>query len=419
MSDQTKPASVEDDGFVVVGAPLPSVKDFAEWVQKQRMPSAKNVLSGNCQDDEISFLVDRKSFLRDALRSFETLAKQRRRSEAPSEAAFVPKGVGIEVTDDVWTELWSQFEKDAPRQDFQIQRKASIAEDDTQPSLNLKDASQLSQEVLGFLKDHSSVLADQVQKEKKCKESASSSSLSRWFWWGGATATNLTSESSIDDCLQHVLRLIILFSQQGVLALPLEIFNQEFCVGSDDALREWETEDLVEQASQLIHHRPKADDGMPQLFIGEIPEEHNDEVPSRAMQIVLRDGGGAAKDRVYLEVHKTLRVFSLVEMTDDYTLFFLDSTIRVDVFGKEDDPIEVKWTTTVCKNPLAVAQGRQARAKALQESEEALLIQQLRAQAEEEHRHELEKQSSLEKAGRTCQCLGASSGFHKTGCQYA
>lgn len=370
----------DDDGFVVVAKPIVTVRQFAQWIEQVRLPSASLVMRGAIEDDVILLLINRRTFINDVLRSFHGQLTQ----------------LGC-VDDEAWPALWSQFKRDFPREEVVLDGERmdpNLDFDDILPRIRAFVRARVPKSVVQTM-----IAAHSAQQQPEPSAAAPSSSPStsssssrvliiptiaagvhdlltlpltlltsvgRIFVKDEAPSPLLNRENStgappppdvpfntIDDVVEAYTRVVVLLSQQAVLALPLEVINAQFCqdVGSE-------------------------------LFVGEVSRD--DPVSATAgMRVRLQPHASGAT----LTVSKVFRVFSLVDSVD-YSLFYIDMKVEVDLFSA-DENITLVWKIIPASTPN---QKNTVRAAVVATAEESIFV------------------------ARHCECLGASSGYHKPNC---
>eukprot|EP00758_Cryptobia_borreli_P007175 Tbor_TRINITY_DN5255_c5_g1::TRINITY_DN5255_c5_g1_i1::g.16617::m.16617 len=136
-------------------------------------------------------------------------------------------------------------------------------------------------------------------------------------------------------------RLVVLLSQQSVLALPYEILLAQYATSCPAV------------TNPLLRHNEgdNTTNNMNNIYIGEIvkedyiiKEEGNYSSPAGGMSVWVEKslGDGTNMPRVSINIEKEFRVFSLIN-TDDETQFHIVVHIGVSLTDGED-PLHLRWT---------------------------------------------------------------------------
>lgn len=360
-------------GFVLVSKPMLTVKQFTEWMQQVQLPSADMVMRGGTQDDVVYLLVNRRTFINDALRAFRGSISQHGG-----------------VAEETWPALWQQFQRDFPRESISIDGTPLDQElpfddallhirefvSDTLPDSALRRTllmSSASPSTTGSNGSPAAALTSAVGSAVRVITAPAVvvlSGLGKLF--AGVVALNSPSSpgnqsaavddtatvplQTRDDVVDTYTRLVVLLSQQAVLALPLEMVHAQFCHDIDS-----------------------------QLFVGELSRD-DPSSPDAGMRVQLSRRRGATG--ALLTVAKLFRVFALVD-SRDYTLFYIDMKLEFDMYS-DDDNIAMVW------NIIPAGKSVHPPANEVRSQNQAFVD-----------------------APRRCDCLGGPAGYHKAACVMA
>ncbi len=330
-----------DSSFVLLMKPQDSVADVLNFMSSERLPNAEAVMSRRINGEEVTTLLNRRSFLNDMIRSFSASDG----AESPETKADRLNTGTVEqftITSSQWSRVWRQFVVDVGREVFRVGGVRYTSPDDAVTAV-------------------ASFLASALEAASKGTppSPASYSSPSRGSWWsmvdmlvpwdligsaaGGGTASKGSSEVPEHSSINDMARLVILLSQQSVLALPYETLHKQYtdrCQG--------------------------------ELFLGDIPSDSSDPLKNAMTVDLLMERAGFPT----LSIRKGFRVFSLHD-SEPYTLFTVNMQMQLQLFSRSD-PVELRWT--------------------------------------------FDRRSSTaprpDRSDCSCDCFGASSGFHRPQCTH-
>ena len=309
--------------------------------------------------DENRSLVSRSSFVEDLLSAFPHVSAH----QATTDDDFVlldsdmdclsdnqkqsMDTVAVHLVGKQWDLVWRQFSVDIPREQFIVDGQ------------QYREAATAYSAVTEFLR--ASLAAREKAAALRQQQSQPPVGANSWNWLRkllifstpAAQSENPTpaeiaaKETVFHRTLEQASRLVILLSQQSVLAVPYEAICRQYTAGCEG-----------------------------EVFVGEISSKAA--IPSipAAMCVELSNRlptklGEAGSDP-QLIVQKSFRIFAL-EDDRDVTLFYVRVTVTIALFDTEE-PISVGWSVL---NPI---------------------------------------DGTLLSASRSCDCLGASGGFHHSTC---
>lgn len=254
-----------------------------------------------------------------------------------------------------WDLVWRQFSVDIPREQFVVDgrqyREAGAAYSAVTEFLR---SSLAAREKEALVREETRQLQQQAQQH---------ATTTSWNWikklllFGSYSSSNSTAPTAAEleqkqfafhRTLEQASRLVILLSQQSVLAVPYEAICHQFTSGC-------EGEVFVGEISSKATPIPS----IPSAMCVELSNRH----PTK-----LGESGCDPQ----LIVQKSFRIFALEE-DRDVTLFYVRVTVTISLFDS-DEPISVGWSVL---NPI---------------------------------------DGTLLSASRSCECLGASAGFHHSTC---
>jgi hypothetical protein len=415
--------SDDDDGFVHVTAPMLTVRQFTDWLQKTRLPNASQVMQGNVdEEDTIQILVNRCSYIDDVLQAF--------RGKLSS--------LG-NIDEDAWPRLFEQFVRDLPREEVHLggeplmfvsqsnphhhqgdslddssgaprvpasSMDSRTIEDTVLPAIRRFICKRIPTHLLDpqLWKDR----ADAIRASELAKERAS---LMSWLNPVGAIAylagaavgtlmgpTGSSSSSSNDKPSSSSSPASRAGSTPSSSALPTATDPQAAspastraaaagagCPTSPEEIVECYTRLVVLVCQQsvlafpfeIINAQFCQELDRP-LFVGEMSKNDPRHAGAKMRVNIIptpgRDTGAL------LHVHKMFRVFSLSD-SNDYTLFYIEMRVEFDLFAQDDDVV-LTWKILPAASPVQRQQ-----------------LYGLNGSTE-----------------RACQCLGAGAGYHKKNC---
>lgn len=164
-------------------------------------------------------------------------------------------------------------------------------------------------------------------------------------------------QDSVDSkTVEFASRLVALFSQQSVLAFPFELMHAQYA-----------SHDAAMFIGEVSH---PSSPQQPEAWMGS-PSQQRRLVADGGMLVSLTAAGDGSQSELSLTVKKRFRLFS-VDSGLDETKLFVDVTLSANILAGDDDPIQLTWRSSkVSNNSVSV---------------------------------------------QRCDCLGASSGFHRNGC---
>lgn len=406
----------DEDGFVFVTQPLPSVAQFASWLDEQRLPDTQTLMSGRrLKEDEVSLSINRSSFIKDLVRSFLPSTDKRRhtppphapaQATSPTDPGYAPsagcsaslsEGVSEEVqkkdmsesltsleTEVTWGKLYRQFACDIGRQTFLIEGVPAPVDP---PTLTI-DAIRAYLQKMMVDYPGTAALVEGFGRTPQSKGWLATLFAPLAYLNGGSTFTGAhgrgassgevsphrespspqsppprASPSAGLGGLERLVRFIVLLSQQSVLAVPFEIIATQYmragASSTDTPLYVGE----VKKSQGSPHGNPSGSPSGSPLS------------RSQTMCVELMKN---AQNAPQLKITKPFRVFTLVD-EGDVTLFEVTSVLEIDLLASYDVPLEMRWSISAAR----------------EDAVEVCL------------------------KGRKCQCLGAGSGFHRKDCPLA
>ena len=312
-----------DSSFVLLMKPQDSVADVLQFLSNENLPNAEAVMSRRISGEEVTTLLNRRSFLHDMIKSFST---------ADDSVAQNGKDEKFVITSSQWARVWRQFTVDVGREVFRVDNVRYSSPDDAVTA------------VAKFIA--AAIDASAATKRSPVASPSASSSV----WWlmeylvpwdmGTGSPAPATAESSMEhSSINDMARLVILLSQQSVLAFPYETLHKQY--------------------TERCHG---------ELFLGDIPSDSSDPLKNAMIVDLQMERPGF----LTLSIKKAFRVFSLVD-SEPCTLFTVKMQMELQLFSNSD-PVELRWKFD---------------------------------------RHD---QRQRQEGGRNCECLGATSGFHKPNC---
>ena len=319
--------SYEEEGFVVVLEPQLSVRRFLDELGKEHLEGTDTVIKLNVpsEGNEFFALLGRESFFSDLLKGFRGDPELEHPPGTPSRT---------KIDDHRWSSVLRQFGLDLPRENFLV---------DGLCYTDMHDA-------MEAIKTHIKRVHTEI-----CERTKQSFSLMHFIY--SMASSWLWNPSHVQEpCLDEAAKLVVLLSQQSVLAIPYEILHRQYAALDDREL-------MLGEIAQMRDWTRNAALKPPNL--------------PNAMSVHLQS---PVAGKSQLTISKKFRLFTIVD-SEPVTLFVVDASLRVDLFSTDD--VELRWV--------------------LSEAEDDSDLR----------RRELDAQGKT----RDCDCLGARSGFHQSSCK--
>ena len=333
-----------------------------------------------------------------------------------------------------WEKVWKQFKCDIGRENFCIQSRRVV-----DPDAAISDLTELFQLFATDLRDY-------VRKEESARQQKSSGGSSLggglgnlWYAlaypaelasWGlkvtgfrpwqqqaalpvasdAETKQPLTGAASADSedastALAGALsRMVVLLSQQSVLALPYELFVRQF-VDSDQLTG---SSIYVGETKYEEKCQNEALKGGMKVNVQRAPAyqaycEARDAASSTEGGAISAPPALESRPSIYITIEKEFRVFSIPhDDVEDRTLFHISSQISFCITDS-GDVVQLRWVLTPPPSLAGGASPSHSERTASSSARQAALLTG-------------EEELTPPHLPRQCDCLGATSGFHRSSC---